>query len=134
LKPVWVDANVLLRLLTNDPPEMAEKAAALAVRAKRGEVVLRLAPLVVAEVVWVLGSFYAFGRREIADALTGVLLADGVDAEDRELVLAALHSMASANVDFVDAYLAQAALAQGQAVCSFDEDFHRLEVGILKPG
>ena len=39
-------------------PGLAEKVAALAVHAKRGEVVLRLAPLVVAEVVWVLGSFY----------------------------------------------------------------------------
>jgi predicted nucleic acid-binding protein len=134
LKLVWVDANVLLRLLTNDPPEMAEKAAALAVRAQRGEVVLRVAPLVVAEVVWVLGSFYGFSRREIADALTGVLMAEGVDAGDRELVLATLHSMAEANVDFVDAYLAQAAVAQGQAVCSFDEDFRRLDVDIVKPG
>jgi predicted nucleic acid-binding protein len=42
--------------------------------------------------------------------------------------------MAEANVDFVDAYLAQAALAKGQAVCSFDEDFRRLDVEIVKPG
>ena len=118
----------------NDEPGLAEKVAALAVHAKRGEVVLRLAPLVVAEVVWVLGSFYGRSRREIADALIGVVIADGVDAGERELVLAALHSMASANVDFVDAYLAQSALAHGQAVCSFDEDFRRLDVEIVKPG
>ena len=59
------------------------------------------------EVVWVLGSFYGRSRREIADAVTAVMIADGVDAGDRALVLAALHSMASTNVDFVDAYLAQ---------------------------
>jgi predicted nucleic acid-binding protein len=134
LKPVWVDANVLLRLLTNDPPEMAEKVAALAVRAQRGEIALHVAPLVVTECIWVLGSFYGFSRREIADALTGVVMAEGVDAGERELVLAALHSMATANVDYVDAYLAQAALAQGEAVCSFDEGFLRLDVEIDKPG
>ena len=39
----------------------------------------------------------------------------------------------TANVEFVDAYLAQAALAQGQAVCSFDEDFRRLDVTSSSP-
>ena len=41
--------------------------------------------------------------------------------------------MAGANVDFVDAYLAQIAKAKREAVCSFDEDFRRLGVELMRP-
>jgi predicted nucleic acid-binding protein len=133
VKPLWVDANVLLRLLTNDPPAMADKAAALAERAERGEILLRVAPLVVAEVVWVLQSFYGHDRRLIADALTSLLTAQGVEAVDGKMVISALEAMAANNVDFVDAYLAQLSCATREAVCSFDEDFPRLGVELLMP-
>ena len=133
MKPVWVDANVLLRLLTNDPPTMAERAAAVADRAERGEIILRVAPLVVAEVVWVLQSFYGHDKRQIAEALTALLTARGVDAVDGDTVVSALEMMAVNNVDFVDAYLAQVSRATYVAVCSFDEDFRRLGVELLTP-
>lgn len=116
MKPVWVDANVLLRLLTNDPPTMAERAAAVADRAERGEIILRVAPLVVAEVVWVLQSFYGHDKRQIAEALTALLTARGVDAVDGDTVVSALEMMAVNNVDFVDAYLAQVSRATHVAV------------------
>lgn len=32
----WVDANVLLRLLTDDPPDLAGRAAAFAARSEHG--------------------------------------------------------------------------------------------------
>jgi predicted nucleic acid-binding protein len=132
LKPVWVDANVLLRLLTNDPLPMAEKAAAIAERAERGEILLRVAPLVVAEVVWVLQSFYGHDKRRIADALAALLTARGVDAVDGDAVISALEMMAGNNVDFVDAYLAQVSCGAAEAVCSFDEDFRRLGVELVE--
>lgn len=131
---VWVDANVLLRLLTDEPPWMAEKAVALARRAERKEIELRVSVLVVAEVVWVLTSYYKRSRAEIAHALVPLLLADGVWAEDRELVIGALGVMSMANVDFVDAYLAELARENGQAVCSFDKDFLKLNVELVTPG
>ena len=133
MKPIWVDANVLLRLLTNDPPDMAEKASALAQRAERGEVLLRVAPLVAAEVVWVLQSFYGHSKRCIADTLTALLMANGVDAVDMDTVIAALETMAVSNVDFVDAYLAEISHTSQEAVCSFDEDFRRLGVELVRP-
>ena len=133
MKPLWADANVLLRLLTNDPPAMAERAAAVAERAERGELLLRVAPLVVAEVVWVLQSFYGHDKRRIAEALTALLTARGVDAVDGDTVVSALETMAGSNVDFVDAYLAQVSCATREAVCSFDEDFRRLGVELVAP-
>ncbi|MBU2602837.1 MAG: PIN domain-containing protein [Actinobacteria bacterium] len=130
---LWVDANVILRLLTDDPPEMSAQAAGLAARAEVGEVLLRIAPLVVAETVWVLLSYYGHSRENVAEALIALLRADGVQAEEGRAVVAALESMARSNVDFVDAYLAEVARAKGEAVCSFDQDFARLDVEWVLP-
>ena len=132
--PLWVDTNVLIRLLTDDPPEMSARATELAVRAETGELRLRVAPLVVAETVWVLLSFYGYSREGVAEALISLLRADGVQAEEGRLVVAALESMARFNVDFVDGYLAEVARSKGEAVCSFNRDFARLDVEWMLPG
>jgi predicted nucleic acid-binding protein len=124
----WVDANVLLRLVTDDPPEMAAAAAAFAERAADGELSLRLSPLVVAEMTWVLGSFYGFPADRIAGVLSTLVRADGVTTEEEGIVLGALQAMARAGVDFVDAYLAEKARASKEAIASFDDDFDRLDV------
>lgn len=131
---LWVDANVLLRLLTGDPPDMATRALELARSAERGEVRLKLAALVVAEVVWVLGSFYRFDRRRIAEVVASLVTAEGVEVEQEEVVLAALLEMSDANVDFVDAYLAEIARRHDESVASFDRDFERLRVRRVEPG
>ena len=59
----WVDANVIVRFLTKDSPDLSPRSLQLFRRAADGELVLRVTPLVVAEVVWVLGSFYRWMRR-----------------------------------------------------------------------
>lgn len=130
---LWIDANILLRLLTGDPPEMAERAVRLAQKAERGEVTLKLLPIVVAEVSWVLNSFYGYSRSEIAQVLIPLMTTEGLLVENVDQVIAALKQMASVNVDFLDAYLAEIARKEGEAVVSFDRDFRRLGIPWLEP-
>jgi predicted nucleic acid-binding protein len=130
---LWVDANVLLRFITGDPPEMAQRALRLIERAELGEVTLRLSPLIVAEIVWVLGSFYRYPRTQIAEVLLPLVTARGVNLEAAEQVVAALDRMATANVDFIDAFLAENARSEGGAVASFDREFSRLGVDWVEP-
>jgi predicted nucleic acid-binding protein len=129
----WVDANVLLRLITNDPPDLAERAARLANRAEQGEITLKVTSIVVAEVVWVLISFYGYSREQVAEVLIALLTADGIVLELTEQVIAALDRMASLNVDFIDAYLAELARRENEAVASFDQDFRCLDVTWIEP-
>jgi predicted nucleic acid-binding protein len=75
----WVDANVLLRLITNDPTDLAERATHLAERAEQGEFTLKISPLVVAEIVWVLSSFYKYSRDQISQVLVPLLNSKGTD-------------------------------------------------------
>jgi predicted nucleic-acid-binding protein len=123
---LWVDANVLLRFLTGEPKDLADRAARLMAQAERGEAVLIVSSLVIAEVVWVLKSFYRYSLKEIAGVLVPLLSADGVEVEDRETSIQAVELTGEKNVDFVDAVLAIRAAKSGEPVCSFDGDFKRL--------
>jgi predicted nucleic-acid-binding protein len=125
---VWVDANVVLRLLTGQPKGQAQAAAALMAQADAGELRLRLCPLVVAEVVWVLTSAYDVSRERVADVLTSFLASGGLVVEEGMLLVAALAQMAEQRVDFFDAYLAAKARLSEAPVATFDGDFDRLGV------
>lgn len=125
---------MILRFLTGGPPELAERAAALLEEAQRGEVTLRVHPVVVAETVWVLESFYEYSRAEISGALIPLLEQPAVRVEGARVVARALETMAENNVDFADALLAETARSRGEGVASFDKDFRKLEVGWREPG
>lgn len=130
---LWVDANVILRLLTGDPPHLAQRSLRLAEQAERGEVTLKISPIVIAEIVWVLSSFYRYPRAQIAEVLIPLVTAEGVVMEEAEQVIAALDRMVTANVDFIDAFIAEIARREGGAVVSFDRDFRRLDIPWVEP-
>lgn len=131
MKSVWLDANMLIRLLTNDSPEHAERSERLMRRAARGDLLLVIPVVVIAEVVWTLKSFYRYDRDKIADGLQSLVAADGVAAEAADTVLDALTLMAEHNVDFADAYVAAAASRRGDQVATFDADLARLGARVL---
>jgi len=62
MKQAFVDANVVLRYLTKDPPTMAEASLKLFTAAQKGKISLRMISITVAEVVWVLESFYSIQK------------------------------------------------------------------------
>lgn len=95
-------------------------------RAERGELVLRLSVVVLAEVIWVLGRRYSHTKEQIAESLQHVVTADGIDVEAADDVLDALQMMVDRNVDFVDAYVAAIANRRGESVATFDADFRKL--------
>ena len=131
MKAVWVDANVLLRLFTGEPEAQAAKATALAGKASRGEIVLRVSLITVAEIVWVLHRFYKFPVSTISTTLAQFLCSEGVAVESRDLLLDALALMARERVDFGDALLAIQAQGSAEPVASFDADFDRLGVQLF---
>jgi predicted nucleic acid-binding protein len=126
---LWIDANVILRFLTKDPPEMAERSARLMAKVERGEVSLYISLLMLAEVIWVLKSFYRYSMTAIAHIMISLVSASGIEVDNRELIIRAVELASDRNVDFADAYLALQAAERSEAVCTFDEsDFRRLPV------
>jgi len=128
MKRAYVDANVILRLVTGDPPEMADAAETTFRLVDSGELELVIEPVVIAEAVWVLSSFYGFSPPEIAPILRAFLAGEGIIGEEKDELLEALQLYEDKNVDFVDALLAIRMSREGvREVYSFDEHFDRLE-------
>ena len=136
MKQALIDANVVLRYLTKDPPEMAEAALKIFNEAKDGKISLSIIPITVAEVVWVLESFYGYSKRQISETMTQFLLCEGLKVESLDLLIGALTLYDEKNLDFADAILAMTALRTGpKIIYSFDRHLNRVEgLKRLEPG
>lgn len=117
-----VDTNVLVRHVTEDPPDQARRAT----RSLGSTEELILTDLVFAEVVYVLESNYGFTRDGVfVDALS-ILAMPAVLAPGHELLVRALRLYHASGLDFLDAYVAALAEASGvNRILSFDRDFDR---------
>lgn len=130
---LWLDSNVILRYLVQDPPDLGQRALRLMERAERGEVRLHLTRLVVAEVFWVLKSFYGYRVENIVDTLLALVEARGIEVDGRVRIVQALEMTRDQNVGFPDAVLAAEAAHAGEPVVSFDTDFKKLPVTWVSP-
>jgi predicted nucleic acid-binding protein len=128
-----VDTNVLLRFLSGEPPAQAAAARTLFGRAAAGEIVLDVSPVIVAETLYTLISFYGVDRRTAAEKLSLLLQQHGVKLRDEGQVLLALETLQTANIGFADAFLAAGASEEKVSVASFDRDFDKLKVPRFEP-
>ena len=119
----FLDTSVVVRYLTGDPAELAEKAAQII----DGVDNLSITDVVLAETAYVLTSIYRVPRDVVVDHLIAFLQKENVlpFALDKSLVLhALLLCRRSGRVSFADAMLWAAARSAGaKVVYSFDERF-----------
>jgi predicted nucleic acid-binding protein len=119
----FVDTNILVRHLTGDPPEQAARAGRFLATADE----LLLADLVVAEVVYVLESFYEVPRARVAELVRAIIAFPAIVVLDAAMLLRALEVYETARLDFAEAYLvAQAERSGVGAVASFDKAIDRV--------
>ncbi len=132
----YVDSNVLIRFLMGDDPEMAERVRRSLTAAADGQIRLILTPVVMAELVWTLSSFYRLKRKEVAGNLLRLLTLRGLEVRDRDAVTVALSLFGERNLDFVDAFLAACALVEGPGqICTFDRHFRNIPgLTVVEPG
>ncbi|MHC1768991.1 MAG: PIN domain-containing protein [Verrucomicrobiia bacterium] len=122
-----VDSNILLCFLSGQPPAQAEATKKLFAEAAAGDALLDVCPVVVAEVIYTLVSFYRVDRKEAAEKLSRLLQARGVKVRDKEQVLDALERLATTNVGFADAFLAAGSAVETISVASFDRDLDKFK-------
>ena len=119
----FVDTNILVRHLTGDPPEQAERAR----RLLSGGDQLLLPDLVVAELVYVLESFYELPRTRVAELARAVVAFPAIEVADEPALLRALEVYEVHRLDLADAYLvAEAEISGVNAVASFDKAIERV--------
>lgn len=119
----FVDTNVLLRHLTGDPPAQATRAT----RYLQGADELLLPDLILAEVAYVLESFYETPRSQVATTLRSVLAFPAIRVVDVDLLQRAVEVYEVHRLDFADAYLVANAERTGVGViASFDRTIDRV--------
>jgi predicted nucleic acid-binding protein len=119
----FVDTNVLIRHLTGDPPAQATRAT----RYLQGADELLLPDLILAEVAYVLESFYETPRAQVAATLRSVLAFTAIRVVDFDLLQRAVEVYEVHRLDFADAYLVASAERTGVGViASFDRTIDRV--------
>lgn len=123
----FVDTNVFLRFLVNDIPEQADACEAVFRRAVTGEEALYTTDMVMAEIVWVLESYYELSRSEVRAKMEKILNTPGLTFGNKEVIIHALALYDEKGVDYIDAYNAHILKAMGiEEIYSYDKHYDRL--------
>ena len=118
--PLALDTNVLVRLLTNDDPQQAQRVAQLI----DGSPACFIPITVTLELEWVLRGAYRLPREVVIQAFEGLLAIPQLHLEAEEHVLCALEWHRQ-GLDFADA-LHLARSEGGGALMSFNRALARL--------
>lgn len=113
-----IDANIILRYLLNDNPEMSEKAKEII---NDGAFTI---PEVMAEVIYVLKGVYKVERQEISDVLQEFL--KEIKIENYEVMREALQIFKDTSLDFVDCILIARNRILKNEVVSFDKKLNKV--------
>jgi predicted nucleic acid-binding protein len=119
-----LDTNVLVRHLTGDPPDQARRASAFL--ESRHD--LWLVDLVVAELVYVLRSFYGLSRDDAASLVRAVLEFPTVSVLNTQVLYRSLHLFEAEGLDYAEAYLVALAESAGiERIAPLDRSRDRIE-------
>lgn len=127
-----IDANVILRYLTNDVPEQAKQVEELFNRVEVGNEDVFLPDIILADIIWILEKYYKQTREDIREWITAILSLQGLTFSDKKMALNALDIYVAKKIDWSDA---SAAIQMQQRditeIYSFDKHFDRID-GIIR--
>lgn len=121
---IAVDTNILVRIVTNDTPAQAKRAAALLAKEH-----VFIPKTVILEMEWVLRYAYRLEKSSILKAFQGILGLSNVEADDAPNVSQALNWYES-GLDFADA-LHLASSSDSDKFVTFDDKL-RKKAGKIK--
>ncbi len=102
--PIFVDTNVFLRFFVRDVESFYHKAKDLFEKAESGQLKLEISDLVIAEIVWILESYYDFSKPEIKEVVDTILETKNLKVANHSKVKEAIDLYSSGKMDFIDAY------------------------------
>jgi len=109
---VSIDANIILRYLLGDHKDLSVKAANILEGVEACESAVMCDPVNLAEVVWVLSSYYKLPNKEIYRGLEPILKMDGFLIPNKDRYLLALKLFAESVRHFGDACACAGALQE----------------------
>jgi predicted nucleic acid-binding protein len=127
MAPPFVDANIFLRHLTQDHPDLSRRATAFLQRIERGELRARTPDLIVFEVVFTLQRSYHQPKATIRGLLLPLLDLPGIVLPGKRRLRAVFDLYVNLNISFADAYHAVLMERLGlEEIATFDDEFDRV--------
>lgn len=126
MKESIIDTNIILRYLTADIPEQAERCGNLLKKAVEGKEEIEIPLLVLAETLWTLVKFYKVPKTEAVEVLNTLLREPKIKVKDKKIILEALELYKDNNISFTDCYLAVYSSQNNKNLYSFDGDFAKI--------
>ncbi|MDL1959757.1 MAG: PIN domain-containing protein [Deltaproteobacteria bacterium] len=124
----FVDTNIFIRYLTNDFPRKADACEKLFRNAIIRKEVLFTTELVIAEIIWVLESYYELPKEDVQDKVGKILNTPNLTCPHKDLIIEALALYSEKNIDYIDAYNALILKEKsiGKAF-SYDKHYDRID-------
>lgn len=124
---LFLETSVLTRFLLGDHPTQSPQAKLIIQKAQAREIDVSTNAMVLAELTWVLKSFYKLPKDEIIKHLSNILSFPEFKIDNRKVVEDAMEIFVTKNIDFTDAYFAATVRGNNfDAILSFDHDFDKV--------
>jgi len=124
----FLDTNIFIRFLTDDVPEKVDACEEIFKKAVEKQETLFTTDLVIAEIVWVLESFYELPKNEIQDKVEKILNTPNLICPHKDLILSALILYSEKNIDYIDACNALILKENGiEELYSYDKHYDRID-------
>ena len=121
-----LDTSALLRILLNDPKQLAANVAMYVYSRQQKGDVFAISDLVLSEAYFALQFHYDLPKDKAIESLKFIANVRGFVVSDWAKDILSLPNLAKASPGFVDRLIHGAAFAQSQTTVSCEKDFRRL--------
>ncbi len=121
-----MDSNVVLRFLLADHPQLSQKAKSIFESAEKGKCELFLNHTTIAEVYWVLESFYNLSKSEIIQVLSQLFRFPNIRVPEKRIIFQVLDLLSQENMSYIDAYNLVFARKNELGLKTFDKRLEKL--------
>jgi predicted nucleic-acid-binding protein len=124
----FIDTNIFIRFLVNDIPQKADGCEKIFKNAVAKKEILIATEMVIAEIIWVLESYYELPHQDVQEKVEKILNTPNLICPHKDLILNALTIYGENNIDYIDAYNALILKDKGiKEVYSYDKHYDRMD-------
>lgn len=112
-----IDTNLIIRFLVNDNPEKVLRVEKLLRDRENRNILL---DTVVAEIIWVLSSYYELEKSDVVKKVRALISLDTIECNDF-LINKALTLWEKNNISYIDSYLVAVSQIGNITIYSYDQ-------------
>ena len=121
-----IDTNIVIRFFLNDDPLLSAKARKIFEEVQRTNSTIYIDELIVAEIIWLMLSFYKKEKQEIVSLLQKLLSQKWMINPRKELILITLTYYSFHNVSYIDTWTLMVARSKNLPLVTFDKTLDKL--------